>query len=288
MTAALKQIAWNGICLDVPEKWQVATLDAGHLFLEDNNGPALEITWAGKFKPGCLDTLMTRFVQRAQQRFSMAVTPLDLPLDPAIHDAEMDLAWFSWAARPSRGKGVLMGCSQCRRLFILRFFAGAENLAEVLMQRVVLSFKEGCGKGPGRWKLFGLDLLTPEGFKLSNYSFRPGAFMLDFKARGQGLTAYSWGPAAFLLLTDSLEAVARKRVDLPDTAPRSGVHDHDPFLAWDWEGVPWPLGRLRQRQAFRVHHNQTNNRIIGLKSRSRGCHGVAPGDLERLMKGGLG
>ncbi len=288
MIGALKQIAWNGICLDVPEAWQVATLGTDHLLLEDNSGPALEITWAGKFEPDCLDTLMTRFVRRAQQQFAMAVTPLGLPLDRATLDAEIDLAWFAWAARPSRGEGVLMGCRQCRRLFILRFFAGAENWADTLVEKVALSFKEHCGKGPGHWKLFGLELTTPEGFKLSNYSFRPGAFMLDFKARGQGLTAYSWGPAAFLLSTDSLEAVARKRVDLPDTPPSAGARGHDSFLAWDWEGGAWPLARLRQRQSFRVHHNRKNNRIIGLKSRSRGRRGVAPGDLERLMKGDLG
>ncbi|ACN17181.1 hypothetical protein HRM2_41240 [Desulforapulum autotrophicum HRM2] len=287
MTVAFKHIAWNGISLDLPMDWQVATLGVDHLFLEDNNGPALEITWAGKFQPGRLEVLMARFVLRAQQRFSMAVVPLTLPLDRVTLGAEMDLAWFSWAAHPSRGKGVLMGCSQCRRLFILRFFTGVENLSDSLVEKVVFSFKENCGKGPGHWKLFGLELTTPDGFKLSNYSFRPGSFMMDFKARFQSLTAYSWGPAAFLLLTDNLEAFARKRVDLPDIAPREERCDHDPFLAWDWEGVAWPLVFLRQRQAFRVHHNRRNNRIIGLRSRSRGRYGAVPWNLERLMKGCL-
>ena len=288
MTVVFKHIAWNGISMDVPMDWQVATLGVDHLSMEDNNGPALEITWAGKFQPGRLETLMTRFVQRAQQRFAMAVVPLALPLDRVTLDSGMDLAWFSWAASPSRGEGVLMGCSQCRRLFILRFFKGVENLSDGLMEKVVLSFKENCGKGPGHWELFGLELFTPEGFSLSNYSFRPGSFMMDFKARCQSLTAYSWGPAAFLLSTDNLEAVARKRVDLPDTVPRAGWCDHDPFLAWDWEGIAWPLGFLRQRQSFRIHHKRKINRIIGLKSSFRGSSRSIPWDLEGLMKGDLG
>lgn len=286
MTVVFKQIAWNGISLVLPMDWQVATLGLDHLLLEDTHGPALEITWAGKFKPGRLETLMNRFVLRARQRFAMTVTPLALPLDRVTPGTGMDLAWFSWAAHPSRGKGVLMGCSQCRRLFILRFFSDVENLPDALVEKVVLSFKESCGKGPGLWKLFGLELTTPDGFKLSNYSFRPGSFMMDFKARFQSLTAYSWGPAAFLLSTDNLEAFARKRVDLPDTAPREGRCDHEPLLVWDWEGV-WPLVFLRHRQAFSILHNRKNNRIIGLRSSSRGRCGVAPWNLECLMKGGL-
>lgn len=285
----IKNVAWNGISLDMPVGWYLSALGGDHLFFERESGTALEITWAGKFQPGRLEIFMIRFARRVQKRFAMTVTPIFFSLDRVDLDPEMEFAWFTWAIPASRGQGVLMGCRRCKRLFILRFFTDSADMPDPWVERVVSSFQDNCGRGMDQWRLFGLELSTPGCFRLSSYSFRPGSFMMDFKARGRRLTAHSWGPASFLLLNDDLEAAARTRVALPDTDPGSAGDEQCTFLVWEWEGGGAPLfGFMRQRHSFITCHNLEGNRIIALKSSSRGGYGLPPLDLAGMIKGGLG
>ncbi|MDY0220464.1 MAG: hypothetical protein RBR67_04960 [Desulfobacterium sp.] len=268
--------------------WHLSTLGVDHLFFDRECGAALEITWAGKFYPGHLETFMVRFARRVQKCFTMTVTPISSSLDRVDLDSKMEVAWFAWAIPASRGQGVLMGCRRCRRLFILRFFTDSTDMPDPWVERVVASFQENCGKGMGKWKLFGLELSTPGCFRLSSYLFRPGSFMVDFKAQGQRLTAHSWGPASFLLLKNDLETVARTRVSLPDTNPGSGGDEQCPFLVWEWEGGARPFAFMRQRHRFITCHNLGGNRIIALKSSTRGGYGLSLLDLAGMIKGGFG
>ncbi len=261
-----KNIAWNGISLDLPMAWDFVNLGYDHLLMGENNEPVFEISWTRKPLRGSLETQMERFSSRVQKRLGITVHPLSAPLTWAKSDLKMTIAGFSWESVSSRGKGLLISCNSCQRISMLRFFAHSKTITDSLMESVVRSYHDSCGRKGIDWKLFGLNLSTPEGFRLLNYSFRPGSFMMAFKAKGQGLTVYSWGPASFLLLKDELEDFARKRVSLPDLMPMSEECNGGDSLVWEWRGFPWPLGFWQRNERFRIFHDKGIDRIIGLKS----------------------
>jgi len=275
-----KNIAWNGISLDVPMEWSFVTLDHDHLLMGENNDPVLEITWTMKPLGGSLETQMERFSLCLEKRFGMKVSSLVTPLNPVKSHLKMTMAPFAWESASSRGKGFLIRCSQCRRISMLRFFARDKTKSP--WDAIGLSYDDMCGGKGVDWNLFGLKLSTPEGFNLITYSFRPGSFMMEFKAQGQRLIVYSWGPASFLLLRDGLEEFARKRLFLPDKIPLAGECSEGSFLVWQWSRLPWPFGFMQRHERFKVIHNRKNNRILGFKYASRSRDGW------KIIKGLMG
>jgi len=278
-------------------EWNFATLGHDHLLMGVNNDPVLEITWTRKPFQGSLETQMERFSSSVEKRLGIKVSPFSIHLNSVKPDSKMTLAGFSWESVSSRGKGFLIRCSQCQQISMLRFFASSKTMTDSLMELVVLSYDDSCGEKGIHWKLFGLNLSTPEGFSLITYSFRPGSFMMDFKARGERLTVYSWGPASFLLLKygaqkdgsgkdglekERLEKFARKRLVIPHAMPLSGECSQGSFLVWEWRRFPWFFGFIQRHERLRIILNRKENRIIGLKhvSRSR--------DEWKIMEGLMG
>lgn len=294
MAGVFKKVAWNGICLEVPGDWNIVTLGHDHFLMGKNNDPVLEITWTRKPLPGGLDSQMERFSVSVQKRLGITVRPLELPFIPQTpiprtpdqtNCLKMTMAGFFWESASSRGRGALLMCSQCRIIAMLRFFSPCKNLSDSLMERIVLSFDDQCDKKRIDWNLFGLDLSIPEEFTLLNHRFRPGSFMITFKARAERLTVYSWGPASFLLpdggpgaepdtepcaefnagARDRLKKFAQKRLTLPHTLPLFGQCDQGSFLIWEWPKPPWFLSFFKPYEVFRIVHNRKKNRILGVK-----------------------
>ena len=261
-------------------EWNFLNLGYYHLLMGENNDPVLEITWTMKPLRGSLETQMERFSFCLEKRFGMKVSFSAAPLNPEKSHLKMAMVPFTWESASSRGQGFLISCSQCRRISMLRFFA--RERTKSFREAIVLSYDDSCGGKVVDWKLFGLNLSTPEGFSLITYSFRPGSFMMEFKAQGQRLIVYSWGPASFLLLRDGLEEFARKRLSLPERSPMSRECSEGSFLVWQWSRLPWPFGFMQRHERFKVIHNRKNNRILGFKYASRSRDGW------KIIKGLMG
>jgi len=263
-------------------EWSFATLGHDYLLMGKNNDPVLEITWTRKPFQGSLETQMERFSSSVEKRLGIKVSPFSIHLNSVKPDSKITMAGFSWESVSSRGKGFLIRCNQCQQISMLRFFTNAKTMTDSLMESVVLSYDDSCGGKGVDWKLFGLNLSTPEGFSLITYSFRPGSFMMEFKARGQRLIVYSWGPASFLLLREGLEKFVRKRLFLPDRIFLSGECREGSFLVWQWRRWPWLFGFMQRHERFRVIHNIKNNRILGFKYASSSRDGW------KIMEGLMG
>ncbi len=260
-----KTIAWNGISLAVPEEWDLGAMGLNHLLFGENREPSLEVTWTEGSARGSLEKQMKRFTSRVRKRLGITVSPLRIPFSPVNPGSPVTVAGFSWKTATCWGRGGLVLCNRCRRISMLRFFDRWHPLSDSLVSTIVGSYEDGCGKEGCSWQLFGLGLSTPGGFRLGRYSFRPGAFSMAFKGRGQGMTVYSWGPASFLLLKGGLAEFARQRIDLPDKAPLQGEGETGSSLVWEWQRFPWNFGLLQSYERFRICHDRTINRILGLK-----------------------
>lgn len=265
LASPLKTIAWNGISLEVPGAWDLGTLGENYLLFGENREPRLEITWTEGPARGSFENQMNRFISRVQKRLGITVSPLPIPFSSVTPDSPVFAAGFSWRSTSSRGRGGLVRCKGCKRIAMLRFFDPCDSLSHALMETVVGSYKDTCPGKSCSWQLFGLDLLTPGGGMLDRYSFRPGAFSMAFKAPGQEMTVYSWGPALFLLQNSGLDGFARQRINLPDKTPLATEEGAGPCLVWEWQRFPWSFGFLNPHERFKICHDQTLNRIIGLK-----------------------
>ncbi len=265
MASPFKTIAWNGISLEVPGAWDLGAMGLNHLLFGENREPRLEITWTEGPARGSFENQMKRFTSRVQKRLGITVSPLLVPFSPVKPDDPITVAGFSWKSASSWGRGGLVRCKRCQRISMLRFFDRCDPLSDSLVESIVGSYEDNCSRESCSWQLFGLNLSTPDGFRISRYSFRPGAFSMAFKAPGQGMTVYSWGPASFLLLTSGLAGFARQRIDLPDKTPLAEEEGGGPSLVWEWQRFPWSFGFLQSYERFRICHDRTINRIIGLK-----------------------
>jgi hypothetical protein len=183
-----------------------------------------------------------------------------------------DFFFFSWENTSSKGVGTLIFCNHCRRLTLIRFFPFDRFLINSSAHGVLASFTDHPVTGRVSWQLFGMAFSTPENFRLSDYSLKPGYFSFQFLSQNIHLTVLSWGPALFLLAEKTLGEFAGERIPGLTGLAVAGTCDRGNYLEWSFrQGLFKNAGRLPFLSSysrfilFRIGYDEQNNRIYGVK-----------------------
>jgi len=264
-------IAWNGIAFKTPEDWEIESLDDTHMLIGEDGSPKIEIKWTESPKKFTLENYLKRFIDRSQKLLKITIHELPHPFFFSHDIKTFDFFFFSWENESSNGNGVLIFCSCCKKLTMIRFFSGSQISFNSLPALILCSFTDHPKSDQTRWQLFGLNFSTPRSLKLLEYSFKPGSYTIKLKQKKTTLTFFSWGPALFLLSKNSLSKFATQR--LPDLKgfATTGVCRHGNYLEWSYRNtrfknadlIPF-LNKYSSFTLFRICHDRQNNRIYGI------------------------
>jgi len=290
----LVHLAWNGASLDVPEDWEPARLGRTYLYLEDGSGPALECKWTAAKKQLSPDAALKRLTRESGE----TIAPVEeKAIRPAWAQAlaQTEARVFSWKTPHMSGLGAVFRPKDGGPLTILRFYRVARHARdgqEALWDGVIRSFTRQRAEQRKEFEIYDIRLTAPAGRELKTFSFKPGAFELEFEGGRESLTYARFAPAEAILRGKTLEEWTRgafglKNADL--VAPVREDADGHPGLRFAAPGPDGALyrGLLRAacavsgRRRFTggiVRHYPEKNRLLCLTAR-----GTKTIDPERLI-----
>lgn len=267
-----KAVAWNGTTFKIPDAWEIDSLDLTHVMISENGFPRIEIKWTESSPSIPFEKQFRNFMVRSQKLLKIIIHEQPTPAFFLHLNSSFDFFFFSWEDTSSKGIGTLIFCRHCRRLTLIRFFSLYRFLINSSAHGVLASFTDHPVNNRVSWQLFGMAFSTPENFRLSDYSLKPGYFSFQFLSQNIRLTVLSWGPASFLLREKSLAEFAGERLPELTGFAIAGTCDRGNYLEWSFrQGLFKNAGRLPFLSSysrfilFRISHDKRNNRIYGVK-----------------------
>jgi len=270
-----KKFAWNGIALKIPMSWEIDSLDNDHVIIGEDTEPRMEIKWIDSPRKFTLEQYLKNFISQTQKKLKIEIQESMTPRSFKQTDPDLEFFFFSWKSASSSGSGSLIFCSHCKKLSLIRFFPASKNI-DVLLESILLSYKDHLSNDRIDWQVFGLRFSTPPGFKITDYSFKPGCYTLDFEYQKTKLTVFSWGPASFLLSKTSITEFATQRLNRLQGFATSGVCKCGDYFQWKYmtgilknnHNLP-VLNHYSRYIIFRISREKASNRIIGVMVDSR-------------------
>lgn len=266
-----KKIAWNGISLSVPVGWEIDSLDKDHVIIGKDSQPEMEIKWTDSPNKFTLEKYLKNFISQTQNKLKIRIYERPTPFSFKQTNPYFEFFFFSWESASSSGRGSLIFCSHCKKLSLIRFFSKKKPLQDTLQESILLSYEDHSNDGYIYWQAFGLHFSTPHRFCLTDYSFKPGCYILNFAHKKTTLSIFSWGPASFLLSKTSITTFATQRLGQLQGFAKSGACICGDYFQWKYRhGIlknttTLPiLSHFSRYTIFRICQEKTNNRIIGV------------------------
>ena len=271
-------MAWNGLSLQVPPQWEVSSLAASYLQLDDEVGPVLELKWQQIKGVFSFKTHLKKL-----SRLSTSTPGVDFQKIPLPHDWQQALRNFEvqsfvWQSSEVSGKGAILYCSECQKAILLQFYQKQGRDDSSIPLEILHSFRDHSEDGMVPWALFGLRALIPQRFALVRHRFHPGHYQLEFQDQKEHLFLIRWGPADLLLKDGDLLAWFHKRggeLNWCQAADMRAYKYHGkPALQGQSQGSIASASRLWARMTkklphiwVRVWHLASRNQILGVAAR---------------------
>ena len=271
-------MAWNGLSLRVPPQWEVSSLAASYLQLDDEVGPVLELKWQQIKGVFSFKTHLKKL-----SRLSTSTPGVDFQKIPLPHDWQQALRNFEvqsfvWQSSEVSGKGAILYCSECQKAILLQFYQKQGRDDSSIPLEILHSFRDHSEDGMVPWALFGLRALIPQRFALVRHRFHPGHYQLEFQHQKEHLLLNRWGPADLLLKDGDLLTWFHERGGEPNWCQAADMR------AYKYHGKPALQGQrqvsiasasrlwARMTKKFphiwvRVWHLASRNQILGVAAR---------------------
>ncbi|MFO7708572.1 MAG: hypothetical protein R6V84_10400 [Desulfobacterales bacterium] len=271
-----KELAWNGVRVEIPPVWEPARIGARHLLIESETGPAMELKWGpvrGQFSHR---SHFRRLLKVAAGRGGHA-RQCALPAAWQEVLRRFESAGFSWVAGGTAATGAILYCPRSRTGGLVQFFhPPAESSAIGLAAAVLDHLQFNDPSGPARWAVFDIRAELPGRFALVHHRFEPGRFIMRLAAGRCRIDLHRWAPAAVLLTGCSLIRFAQTlagwgslQFHTVEGPGPPAVEGHTPAAAGLWERLAEGFG-LRTVCRARLWHVPERNRILGLSLQERG------------------
>jgi len=208
----LTRFGWQGIALDVPSEWELASFDGdgtnGTASLDDGTRVRVRVRWSsGQGRVPRVEAAIARYKRSLLKasRKRVAFDTLDVGFLPPGFRRDKATLPFRWE-HDSAAYGVAWHCRTCQRTALLEVAvpslkAGRKTAREILCSAT-------CHRDDDRqlWAAYGFAFLAPESYNLVKPDLRPGRLMFSFEgSKGRWLRVERWSMASQLLRDAPIE-----------------------------------------------------------------------------------
>jgi len=307
--------SWQGIRLRVPDDWELGRVDgdakSGYARLDDARMVRAEVEWRAAPVRGArrpVTDLVDRYIEQLQKKatktgmaFTVQRQAKFLRDKRWLEGSEYEA--FIWEA-DYRAYNLARACPDCHKIVLMRVLAPVGENAESLVNDVLPSIEDHPRESDGGrtfWSVYGMRMLTPVDFVLSEYELKSGHIRLTFQKDGgnQSLRIHRLSMAQMLLRERDLEDWYPSffRKDLRDfilTVTPAGARTHAglrvhgrPRSRWRQILRPLPLVNPRPRRYLQgaVWHCPEQNRICVVEYLSKKRPEGEDDFLEELIDG---
>lgn len=268
-----KTIAWQGFEVEVPERWEIDAVSgddaAGYLQASDGVKAALEIKWSTSRKAPKLDAVVDQYARKMEGRKRK---PTGFTVERRSDFMDHDPAGRRGFVLHTEGKGRVYGFAsynaRSRRVMLAQI--GGTSLAAA--RRALESLSDRLGEpGWNRWRIYGLEVDLPDGFRLRRRYLVAGYIYLHFGSARREFAVERWAPAGELLRDRSLEdwiveSRASEGVRIDGTFERGGPHGGIRFTGrrpFRWSRPKKGFSRLSRRWIGQLWVCEQTNRLYG-------------------------
>lgn len=259
---AFKPIAWNGVRISIPDRWEPRVAGASYLIFEEDFQPLLQLRW---YKQSSQSSKESQRLAAALAKEGETIGEKSKCSAPWRQLAsKVQVLAFS-AGRDGTPSGGVFSCPHCFTLFHFQVLADTMAMGSAIAETLhTLSCHD---HEDDLWRIQDFSLSLPPGFHLTEYSFASGLTRLSFMAGKLRLDAARLAPADERLKQQSLDeilftltAVADLIVPEPkDQNSREGFRHPGIFNRL--------LLRLRRERPFvraKITHDTVHNRLLSL------------------------
>jgi hypothetical protein len=283
LTDNWKQLAWNGIRLQIPAQWDVGQIGTRHLLLEEEAVPVMEIKWGAVKGLFSHRTHLKRLAALQSRRNKISVAEWILPPPWEKSLAAFKASGFLWQSQAAGGRGAILFCPVCRTASLLQFFGDSSVEREKMFLAILKSFRDHRSDGWLRWSIFDIKATLPQALRLERFRFEPGKFELEFTVSGQNIHLHRWAPATALLGGRDLRAFCSTIPEFATGNPQpTAKHDCETVEGSTSPGSGWrrKICRFKLKPSFywfRMWHLEEQNRILSVRA-----EGKSPLDIYLL------
>ena len=176
----IKPIDWHGMSFSVPADWEIVkhavNPENGRLVFVDRRHQRLVLSWVTNDGP--LDT--QRLLSDCRSR-EVVESP-----DSIFRDMAPVKQWRGYWWRDRESTVTRAGYfDRVRSQWIEMVLAWPVNRDQDMEQEILSGFKAGgTGRGPARWRAFGIDITSPQGWRLSSATVKPADLRVGFAIEG--------------------------------------------------------------------------------------------------------
>lgn len=194
-------IAWNGLSLSCPARWEVIVSGKRHLLFEENFTPIFELRWENN------DSLSNRnaadsIVQHLEKEYSLHRPP---SLSSPWHQLKQTYQVILLAAgEDEETKGALLTCRHSGTILLFYFFP-SQTISPPELSKLLSSLS--CNPSENKeslWAIQDFRILLPQSYELSSYNFAAGLTRLTFSNSGRTMHLCRLTQASLHLQTTTL------------------------------------------------------------------------------------
>jgi hypothetical protein len=275
LARAFKTFAWQGICLTVPENWELVftqgSYQAGYVRLADEASVRMELRWQTASGPGtpagAVDSHVAKLTRDARKRGLSCDVQRDLKL--ASPEGKQVECYRCTTDR--QALAMVSRCEECRRVVHVQLLGAPHEGLKGLGRTVFASLRDDPQDGTLPWEFFDLRFRSPAGLPLTKSVLQTGCIRMVFSRRLTRLEFVRLSLAQVLLANkglrtwfDGFYAAPLKRRSY--RLKEAQVKGHP---AVELDGGPWlvvdPLrlvGRRRLTRAACWHCAETNRILV--------------------------
>lgn len=198
-----REIAWDGISLQLPRNWQPTVIHKSYLFFEQDGQPAFAIKWErvrGRFSAERILGRLYKSLQPSESTLS--------PWDPQTELPELSLPYsitgFKCRQGPTNSLGILLYCPDCNRATMFQLYMSNSKSRETL-HHILHSFVDHHQLPEQTWSVYDIRAQLPVQAELKSHEFLVGRYTLSFVLNTASIDLYRYKPAAALLKNQSLQ-----------------------------------------------------------------------------------
>ena len=209
--------AWQGIQLEVPERWNPAAMEGeaadGYVRLDDDEDVRLQIRWRTSRKPQSPSRIVDHYLKMTQGRRGGKTsgdgrTRRNTSL-VRLPDTETEC--FQITGDPVEF-GMAVQCGRCRRHALLSLLSARGRPEKSLARRIFGSYSDEPQGELVPWAVYGFRFATPLRFSMSDYAANAGRLAFAFRHGRTRLRAIRVSLAETLLRDHALVDWVRKDV----------------------------------------------------------------------------
>ncbi len=273
-----RQIAWNGLQLSLPSKWDVIVSAPRHLLIEQDFKPVVEIRWELD-GPATVEHVVKSLRKSADKSSRDTIGKIPLPKEFSALATKRGASGLSWNSEASLNC-LLWTCKNTNATIICRLFDACKvSTSRIIDLLLTITFQKSETTSQ-LWSVQDFKLSVPSSFQFVDYTFAPGLTRLAFQNRNMNLQICRLAPALERLASHPLKSILAA---LQGDVDAGEVIQDEPMLL-ETCSYPTLIQQLRMRlkrnkpfQWGRIWHVEEHNRILALTAES-----IRPFELDTV------